>query len=524
MDYIYSFNWAIYLNAMLFINEIKPNKIKQQKENKMKYILIVTFLIMTGCTKDTPPSTTGGETSGSVSGGESTGSGETSGESAGVTSGESTGGETSGSTTAGETSGSEGGGETTASTSGGSSGGGSTSGGSTSGGTTPTPPPQPTTGTYPVFQGCSQVSSTFKNTYTVSGSFDPKKVLPGTHVKFPVGTYGNISLIVGQQPQLAKNTEWVWLDFTPGSKVGIIDIRGLSHILITGASASGQGQFKSVIDVGYGSDNIVIADNVVSSGTNLSMTDAEWKALASGIDVGETTCASVLRNKLTLVRHGFGINSNIATYPANSCKILIQENELQHFSADGARMNCSDLIFRKNKFLDGWLDASVDGNHDDMIQGFALNGKVFENILVEENTFIDRYSAQNTKPGNYQGVSIFDGLFKNVTVRKNVVSGGAYHGISLYGTDTGLIENNTVISSTGLKTYWISTPASKNGGASKNITVRNNLANRLTVSPAWVVNANNFVVSQPAQEFVLWPTDYHLKTSSQFYGKGAGAL
>lgn len=403
-------------------------------------------------------------------------------------------------------------------------------------------------GPYPVQLGCDIPSSSYATDIYVdpisgadiSGngtqskpfktfSFAASKLIGGERVHLLPGSYGAISMISTRLSKLVGNKNWIWLDFQQGAKTGKIDIRGMSHILITGAESSTMAKNTYIIDVGYGSNNVVIADNHVYSSTTNNLTATQWMSLSSGIDVSDTKCASVLRNTLQNVRMAFGIGYSGSAYPANSCKILVQDNDVKNLSGDGMRMNCSDLIIRRNRIVDGYVSgADGDGNHDDFIQGFALNGTIYENILVEENYFQDRTSQTRPYISDYQGISDFDGVFRNVTVRKNIVIAGAYHGISLGSVDTALIEYNTVISSSN-KGLWIRVGANKSGVPAINNVVRNNLATRFTNTQAMAQNINNFAVSNPQQNFISFDFvndqfDLHLKPSSPLYNKGAGAL
>ena len=76
--------------------------------------------------------------------------------------------------------------------------------------------------------------------------------------------------------------------------------------------------------------------------------------------------------------------------------------------------------------IDGYVSGSAgDGNHDDFIQGFAQKGAVFENILIEENFLLDRSSNTRALLSDYQGIAIFDCLFRNVTIGRSRWSFGA---------------------------------------------------------------------------------------------------
>ncbi|MCB0407002.1 MAG: right-handed parallel beta-helix repeat-containing protein, partial [Bdellovibrionales bacterium] len=262
--------------------------------------------------------------------------------------------------------------------------------------------------------------------------------------------------------------------------------------------------------------------------THSNLTITEWQNISNGMSIIGTYCGTLLRNKVRYVRHGFGVGYSGLNYPANSGSQLLDSNDLREFSGDSARMNSSDLIIRNNKFIDGYASvADGDPNHDDGIQGFKLDGGFYQNILIEGNYILDRTSSTRLFLTDYQGISIFDGLFKDVTIRKNILLVGAWHGISMYGVDGAVIENNTVLTTSG-KSLWIGAFNSKQGVPPKNIVVKNNIATKID-NKLYTVDQNNYSVTNPQNHFVKFDVtngqyDLHLKPSSPLYGKGAGAL
>jgi hypothetical protein len=325
------------------------------------------------------------------------------------------------------------------------------------------------------------------------------------------------------------NSSWVWFDFQPGALAGFVTVSGVSHLLITGLEATGRTVNKAVIDIGSGANQIVLADSLVYSATSANLTATEWLNLSNGVSIAETYCGAILRTKVRYVRFGIIPGLSGLDYPMNSAKQLMEENDIQFLSADAFRMNGSDMIFRNNRVIDGYVDAATgDTNHDDMVQGFKLDGGYYANILVEGNFFLDRSTSSRALPSEFQGVGIFDGLFKNVTVRKNIIISGAYHGIMLSGVEGALIENNTLVSTSG-KTLWIGTANSKTGVAPVNVVVRNNIAVKYSGAALFSVDTNNYTVTNPGNEFVEFDLvngrfDLNLKSTSSLYGKGAGAL
>lgn len=401
--------------------------------------------------------------------------------------------------------------------------------------------------TYEAFPGCETPSASYARTLyfdAIAGSdagdgsqakpfrtvaMLAKSLRPGDHVIFASGTYGAIALTKTNAPSLVASSAWVWIDLTPGATVSGVDIRDVTRVLVSGGSIT-----KATGDIvtTNAASNVMIADAKVFGSTAPadSLTVQQWLSIASAFRFTSGSCLTAIRNTVTNVRDGFIFSKLVKTYPANSIKGLALGNELRGFSADGSRAIASDVIIKDNKMIDGYVDvADGDANHDDMFQGFALNGNVFENITVEGNFMQDRTKQSRNLVSNYQGINIFDGLYKNVVVRRNVVIIGAYHAINMAGVDGLVIDKNTVVSSfNGSRADWIGTPMSKTGVKPVNNVVSNNLCPKYN-NTANATQTNNFTITIPANHYMAFDlingaVDVHLKTTSFAYGKGAGAL
>ena len=418
----------------------------------------------------------------------------------------------------------------------------------------PAPATTPTTATatatasstYEVFPGCDTPAATYARTLyfdATKGSdalgdgsqLKPYKTLtklaavlkPGDHVIFAPGSYGYLQIKAGLYAALVGSSTWVWLDFQTGAKLNGIDIRDVSRVLVTGGDVQ---RATGVIVGTTNAQQVVVADMLVSSSyaSSETLTVSQWLGLGEAVTFTNGQCLSAVRMKIKNVRFGFQAVKLIKTYPANAIKALFADSTINGFSADATRALGSDVTIKNNKVLDGYADISQgDGNHDDMFQGFANNGNVFENVTVEGNWFQDRSKQARNLVSNYQGIAVFDGLYRNVKVLRNVIIIGAYHGINMAGLDTVLIDKNTLVSSfNGSRVPWIATVASKTGVAPKANVVSNNLAPRIKIGAA-TTNVNNFIITNPVANYVTYDlvtgaVDLHLKTTSPAFGKGAG--
>ena len=445
----------------------------------------------------------------------------------------------------------------------------------------PPNPPTPTTG-YKLYPGAEQPATTYKRTLYVDpvngldtgdgsqakpfrsikkDSVSWKKLMPGDHVIFLPGVHDGTTFYGPYGSPLFKDaTEWTWFDFKPGAKIPLIALRQVKRFLITNPEFVPVGSAGAVEFTG--------TEQVVMFGAKLNgmpskdadqLTIAEWMALPSIGGTRNAKYVSITGSKIKNVRGGFSIGWDQVPgkAPQNSSYALIEDNEIDGNSADFMRACASDVIYRKNRFTRGYAPGPADGNHDDGFQGFAYPAPTmmkdaagvvtqpvtidpsvpyaeYSNILLEENVFMDKLKDGQPNASGYQGFNIFDGVYSNVTVRKNIIMGGAYHGLSLYGVQGAVIENNIVLSTSPVGSatrnkYWVATPNSKPGLLSKNVTVRNNIGNQFNPTANWVVNTNNQVMKSEdaAQHFVAFDTvngvyDFHIKPTSPLFGKGLG--
>ncbi len=357
------------------------------------------------------------------------------------------------------------------------------------------------------------------------------KIQAGDHVVLLPGNHGAVAISRYSHPALANTTRWIWFDFKPGSTIERISAQGesaykIGRWLITGATITGP---KNSYLYFMWDSNIVVADSKIHTTTNTSAwTAADWMTIAgSGITSRNTVCASYVRNEIKNVRMGIIIQNDALSPDANRSKTLVEETLIQGYSADAMRPIASDVIMRNNTILDVYVSAADgDGNHDDAIQGYALNGAVFDNLLIE-GTYIQETTSSTRPFQTYtQGIVIFDGLYTNVTVRDNVIINQAWHAIALYGIKNGVVERNTVANTLG-RVSWIKVPNAKSDAwTPQNVVMRDNVAPNVSGSNVMLVN--NYTYTDPVATFVKFDLvnmvfDLRIKSTSPIYGKGAGA-
>ena len=241
--------------------------------------------------------------------------------------------------------------------------------------------------------------------------------------------------------------------------------------------------------------------------------------------------------------------------------IECDNNNCELFLNDGIEFAASDIRIRHNRIVDQY-NVAANLYHHDGIQGWTVDGLTNTAVSIEDN-YVARSSGEyrTIEPLSsavFQGISIFDGKNKGVTVKNNVVMASASHGIAMYGVADCTIENNTVIYQgvTPNKPCWIGSFTGKpKWGAivPTNNIIRNNIAptyalasvNSTTPEPG-ITLENNFsfkapnkpyqkacTVVRPEDTFVKYKPDtaefdLHIQDTSPAAGKiirvaGAGA-
>jgi len=211
----------------------------------------------------------------------------------------------------------------------------------------------------------------------------------------------------------------------------------------------------------------------------------------------------------------------------DGAKVL--HNTIHGFSGDGIRAIGDNTLVEGNLITDCF---KVNDNHDDGFQSWSRGpkgksgGGTVTGLTVTGNTIIE-WTGPKDHPlhGALQGISMFDGMFKDLTVSNNVIDISAFHGIALYGGLDSKIVNNTLINWNGIsrKAPWIAVHPHRNHTRSHAVTVANNIGPKFDVSdlatdPGSHIE-NNQVVIYPARDLQLsGPDRFHLKPDSPLRG------
>lgn len=176
-------------------------------------------------------------------------------------------------------------------------------------------------------------------------------------------------------------------------------------------------------------------------------------------------------------------------------RIGVLNNTIEYFINDGIEYTASDLRIAGNRITDLY-DLKSNKFHHDGMQGWNFDDVDLRNVLIENNYVAfstNRFKAiPPLSSATFQGIVSFDGRFKDVIIRRNVVLSTAFHGITGYGYSDSIIESNTVsYQGTGAEPCWIGLFASP-----ANVMVRDNIAPSYNLPKDGALTANNFAFTK----------------------------
>ncbi len=271
-------------------------------------------------------------------------------------------------------------------------------------------------------------------------------------------------------------------------------------------------------DIVIESSDIFTVANTAGWGVN------QWlNNVANGVSIQADRIA--LRNsRIRNVRHGLDVSGEDAH---------IAGNTIDGFSADGMRGLGDRGVYEYNRVLNSYVDDSLDGNHDDGFQSWSVGaggvgtGEV-RGVVLRSNVFIISTDPARQRPlrSTMQGIGCFDGFFSDWIVENNVVVTDHWHGITFLGMRDSRIVNNTVVDFDTVSPGppWIMVAAHKDGRASQNVVVRNNLAMSFTLEGGSITDDRNRLIGDTAAHFVAWPYDLRLKPGAPGIDMGSPLL
>ncbi len=221
-------------------------------------------------------------------------------------------------------------------------------------------------------------------------------------------------------------------------------------------------------------------------------------------------------------------NTLVATYSgltSTGANNRFEKNTVDGFNGDGMRGLGPNNVFLRNLVK---KCVATDENHDDGFQAWVNSTSNPTGLVLDGNIILEWAATPTNHPlrCRLQGIGLFDGIYRNLTIINNVVSATQYHGISVYGADNAIIANNTVVHSTGNPTTspYIMVVATKRGIEPTNVLIANNVAMSIRGTPSVernVVFKNNSVLTYPAKMLMdVLTFDYRPKADSGLIDTG----
>jgi parallel beta-helix repeat protein len=244
----------------------------------------------------------------------------------------------------------------------------------------------------------------------------------------------------------------------------------------------------------------------------------------------DRSCTAISsQGKNVVIRNNYCKNVNFGiSSSGDSC--LVEYNIIENFAGDGLRglgdYNTFQYNIVKNSF-------DVNGNHDDGFQSWSVgDGGVGTDtvwgVVLRGNTIINYEDPDQPYRGTLQGIGCFDGFYADWIVENNVVIVNHYHGITLSGAVNCRIINNTVVDRDTTDSDispWIRVGDHKNGSASENCVVRNNIYYRTLSLDSPQTEDHNLQVRNYDSNFVdFGQFDLRLKEGSPAIDAGTSDL
>ncbi|KXK39968.1 MAG: right-handed parallel beta-helix repeat-containing protein [Saprospiraceae bacterium] len=258
---------------------------------------------------------------------------------------------------------------------------------------------------------------------------------------------------------------------------------------------------------------IVIQNCEIFSGEKPWETAEEWLSNASSGIIIEGDSMLIENNYLKNVVMGISASGDF---------IQANHNVIENFSADGMRMQGSDILFEGNTIMNCY---DVDENHDDGIQSFIIGDGVFRNNIIRSNIILNYVDKDQRLLGPLQGIGCFDGFYENWLIENNLIIVNHWHGITLLGARNCTIRNNTVLDPTpDIRPggSWIMVDNHKDGRPSEGCIVANNVANAIASLAMLINNVELKTYEAYDSNFVNYKEyDFHLIEGSRLIDAGS---
>lgn len=346
------------------------------------------------------------------------------------------------------------------------------------------------------------------------------------------GNHGN--------PVIKGSTGTVTIKAQPGQTPRMSTLRfasGAIHwtvdgVLVSPQEADGSFTTGNVVQFDSGATHDVLQNSQVRAASDTSA--ATWQNLdwvnRSGTAIHVVGSDNqILGNQIRNTRNGVMLDRT-STAGAGATNSVVRGNSVNNFWEDGYRCLVSGCLVEYNSAVNSYAvvppGTESDPPHRDMFQSYRGDGSFtpITNVVVRGNVFISRQGARYPNipfqyNGHYtiQGISAFDGPYRNWTIENNVVQVEVGLAMGLYGMNNSTIVNNTVVPDAGATDSEIRLTNQKDGTPSSGNILRNNLAHSFNTGAAVnLQHTNNITVGTAYSTYFVnyGANNLHLKSGS----------
>lgn len=261
-----------------------------------------------------------------------------------------------------------------------------------------------------------------------------------------------------------------------------IDLSGASHFVLRGITVQGAAPIRGrhlVSSYAPGplrADNLVLDNMEIASALPISATrpDAFADLAPDGVILGGD-CLQMTGSRL------HDLESAVNVFVGR--KVTVANNVIRDFSVDGVQFSGRDIVVRDNAIFDQW--PTPDPLHPDCMQGQPPDGQMFGPVTISGNLCVRALASARRNqidaaglPDRFgwQGIGTFNGRWRDVTIRCNLVLPDAQHGIALYGMAGALIAHNVVAGLSRGEPKWIAAMPSAEGRQPVGVLIKGNRA------------------------------------------------
>jgi hypothetical protein len=297
----------------------------------------------------------------------------------------------------------------------------------------------------------------------------------GDTIVLASGDYGAVDL------SGLANRDFLTITGAPGADVRFssLDLAGASHFVLRGITVSGDGTARGLA-TSYApgplrADNLILENMEFAWRRRFADTDPQLVAenAPDGLKLGGD-CLTLRGSVFHDLESALGI--------IRGRKVWIEDNVVNDFSVDGIQFSGRDLTISDNIIAGQW--GTPDDLHPDCMQGQPPDDQVFGPVIIARNLCVRRLGDTDMQPAawqradrfGWQGIAIFNGRWRGITIRCNIVLPAAQHAIALYGVEDAVVEHNLVLGAPGGPASWIAAMPAIDGRPPAGVAIRNNAA------------------------------------------------